>query len=131
MDLKAFDKSKLEEYAAQAKASWGQTDAYKEYETKSSGRSETEQNALNVRMMEIFRGFGKIKDHDPASDKAQALVKTLQDFISEHYYHCSNEILAGLGKMYGSGGEFTQNINEAACDGAAEFAARAIEAYCG
>jgi len=30
---------KIDEYAAQAKASWGKTDAYKEYEEKSKGRT--------------------------------------------------------------------------------------------
>ncbi len=131
MDFKAFDKSKLEAYAAQAKAAWGQTDAYKEYEKKSAGRSDLEQKTLNVQMMEIFCKFGKIKKADPASDEAQSLVKQLQDFITEHYYHCTDEILSSLGKAYGSGGEFTQNINEAAGAGTAEFAARAIEVYCG
>jgi DNA-binding transcriptional MerR regulator len=131
MNFKAFDKSKLEAYAAQAKAAWGQTDAYKEYEKKSEGRSDSDQRALNLQMMEIFYAFGKIKDQDPKSEEARALVKELQDFITEHYYRCTDEILSGLGKAYGSGGEFTQNINEAAGEGAAEFAAKAIEAYCG
>lgn len=131
MSFKAFDKSKLEEYAKQAKASWGHTDAYKEYEKKSEGRSDSDQKALTIRMMEIFCAFGEIKDQDPKSEEARALVKELQDFITEHYYRCTDEILSGLGKAYGSGGEFTQNINEAAGEGAAEFAAKAIEAYCG
>ena len=130
MDFQAFDKKKLKEYAAQAKASWGETDAYKEYEAKSAGRTENEQNSLNVRMMEIFCEFGRIKEEDPASDQAQELVKKLQGFITENYYRCTDEILAGLGKAYGCGGEFTANINEAAGDGAAEFAAKAIEVYC-
>ena len=131
MSFKAFDKSKLEEYAKQAKASWGHTDAYKEYEKKSEGRSDSDQRALTIRMMEIFCAFGEIKDQDPKSEEARALVKKLQDFITEHYYRCTDEILSGLGKAYGSGGAFTQNINEAAGEGAAEFAAKAIEAYCG
>lgn len=38
MSFEAFDTRKLDEYARQAKASWGQTDAYKEYEKKSVGR---------------------------------------------------------------------------------------------
>lgn len=34
MDFSAFDKSKLDEYAAQAKAAWGNSQAYKEYAEK-------------------------------------------------------------------------------------------------
>jgi len=32
--------------------------------------------------------------------------------------------------MYGAGGEFTENINAAGGEGAAEFAQKAIEIYC-
>ena len=130
MNFKAFDNSKLEAYAAQAKSVWGQTDAYREYEKKSAGRPDSENRALSGELMEIFCAFGKIKGQDPASQEAQALVKKLQSFITEHYYRCTDEILSGLGTMYGSGGEFTQNINEAAGEGAAEFAAAAIKAFC-
>ena len=118
------------DYAQQAKARWGDTDAYREYEQKSAGRTAAEQDALNERLMDIFREFGALKDSDPASPEARTLVKKLQNFITAHYYHCTDEILSGLGKMYGSGGAFTDNIDAAAGDGTAEFAAQAIAAYC-
>ena len=47
MSFEAFDTRKFDEYVRQAKASWGQTDAYKEYEKKSVGRSKEEQHVLN------------------------------------------------------------------------------------
>lgn len=130
MEFDAFDKSRLEEYAAQAKAAWGHTEAYREYEQKSRGRISVQQEALSGQMMEIFREFGKIRDQDPAGDAAQALVETLRGFITEHYYTCTPEILAGLGRAYGAGGAFTENIDAAAGSGTARFAARAIGAYC-
>ena len=39
------------------------------------------------------------KDEGPDSSEAQDLVKKLQNYITENYYHCTNEILAGLGQM--------------------------------
>ncbi len=43
MDFTAFDKTKLEEYAKRAREEYSGTDAYKEYEVKSAGRTaETE-----------------------------------------------------------------------------------------
>lgn len=119
------------DYAQQARARWGETDAYKEFEKKSAGRTAAEQDALNERLMDIFRDFGAIKDGDPASAEAQGLVQKLQSFLTERYYHCTDEILSGLGKMYGSGGDFTKNIDAAAGEGTATFAANAIAAYCG
>ena len=127
----AFDTKKIDEYAAQAKASWGDTPAYKEYEEKSKGRTKADMQKINVQIMDIFAEFGAIRDTDPASEQAQTLVKKLQDFITENMYTCTDEILSGLGKMYAGGGDFTTNINKYGGEGTAEFAAAAIEKYCG
>lgn len=130
LDFTAFDTKKIDEYTAQAKASWGSTPEYKEFEEKSKDRTSEEQQGLTNKMMNIFVEFGSIKGQLPESEEAQALVKKLQDFISEHFYTCSNKILGELGKMYGCSGDFTKNINQAGGDGTAEFAAAAIEFYC-
>lgn len=71
-----------------------------------------------------------MRDGDPASEEAQNLVKKLQEFITKHFYTCSNEILASLGKMYVDGGDFTANIDKAGGVGTAEFVDKAIEIYC-
>ena len=130
LDFKAFDTSRIDEYAAQAKASWGNTPEYREFEEKDRDRMPDERQEIFAQMMGLFVEFGALKDGAPDSPEALAQVKKLQDFISGQFYQCSDEVLAGLGKMYGAGGEFTANINEAAGEGAAEFASRAIEAYC-
>ena len=130
MSFEAFDTKKLDEYAAQAKASWGETAAYKEYEQKSGGRSKEDDRSLDGQMMGIFAEFGAVKDADPASDAAQGLVGKLQRFITENYYTCTKEILSGLGKAYAAGGEFTGNIDKAGGEGTAEFAAAAIDIWC-
>lgn len=130
MDFKAFDTKKIDEYAAQAKAYWGDTTAYKEFEEKSKTRTKDEEQSIGEKLMKLFIEFGTIKDQEPSSDQAQAQVRKLQNFISSNYYTCSDKILAELGKAYGSGGEFTKNINDAAGEGTAQFAAAAIEVYC-
>ncbi len=126
----AFDTKKIDEYAAQAKASWGTTPAYKEFEEKSKGRTKEEDKKIYQGMIDLFAQFGQIRDTDPASGEAQALVKKLQDHITEHMYTCTKEILSGLGKMYAAGGEFTQNIDSYGGEGTAVFASRAIEIFC-
>ena len=126
----AFDTRKIDEYAREAKASWGTTAAYKEFEEKSKGRTQEQNRDIGQGMMEIFAEFGQIKDTDPASEKAQKLVKKLQGYITEHFYTCTDEILSGLGKMYAGGGDFTTNIDSYGGEGTAEFAHRAIEVHC-
>ena len=81
-------------------------------------------------LMDIFVEFGKMMDQPAESDSVQQQVKKLQDYITAHYYTCTNEILSGLGKMYAGGGEFTENIDKAAGKGCGEFVAAAIEIYC-
>ena len=125
----AFDTRKMDEYAKQAKASWGTTPAYREYEEKSRGRTREDNQKIHQGMIEIFAQFGQIRDRDPASGEAQALVKRLQDYITEHMYTCTKEILGGLGRMYAGGGDFTKNIDSFGGESTAVFAARAIEVY--
>ena len=127
----AFDTRKIDEYARQAKESWGTTEAYKEYEQKSKGRTKEENARLASQMFDIFYEFGKIKDTDPAGPEAQELVKKLQAFISENMYTCTDEILSGLGKMYAGGGDFTTNIDSHGGEGTAQFACDAIQIHCG
>lgn len=131
MDFSAFDRSKLDEYAAQAKAAWGNSQAYKEYAEKAKNRTPEEDQILGEQCMLIFREFAKIKDTDPSSEAARALVIKLQSFFTEHFYQCTDQILSGLGRMYAGGGEFTKNIDEYAGEGTAIFVNEAIQAYCG
>ena len=128
MSFEAFDTRKIDEYAERAKASWGTTDAYKEYEKKSAGRTKETQQKLNVEMMDIFAEFGKIKDMAPYCEEAVALAKKLQDHITEHYYTCTDKILLGLGAMYAGGGDLTTNIDKVGGEGTAVFACEAIKA---
>ena len=131
MDFKAFDKSKLDEYAKQAKEQYGNTTEYKEYEKKAGKRTAEENKVMMDRFMLLFKEAGTIKDTDPASPEAQDLVKRIQGFITENMYTCSNEILSGLGKMYSCVGEYTKNIDACGGKGTGAFVDKAIQVYCG
>ena len=132
MSFEPFDTAKMDEYAAQAKASWGDTPQWAEYEQKRAGKTEEEDAAMGEQLMSLFLPFGRMaaQGASPSSGEAQAQVVAIQSFITENYYACTDEVLTGLGAMYGSGGDFTRSIDAAAGPSAAEFAAAAIEAYC-
>lgn len=130
LDFTAFDTRKIDEYAKQAKASWGNTSEYHEFEKKSKNRSKEDEKMISVKLMGIFAEFGEMKQLEPSDDRVQRQVKKLQDYITDHFYTCSNEILSSLGEMYAAGGSMTENINNASGDGTAEFVAQAIEIYC-
>jgi len=130
MDFSAFDRTKLDQYAAEAKAKWGKTDAYKEYEQKTAGQTAEQMRSSGDALIDIFAQFGAIRHTAPESEQAQALVAKLQSFITEHYYTCTKQILRGLGQMYIAGDSMTENIDRAGGEGTAQFANAAIEVYC-
>ena len=130
MDFSAYDQRKIEEYSTRAREKWGGTDAYREYEQKTAGKSRDEVKSTADGLMDIFRELGEIRTDSPASAEAQALVKKLRDYITAHYYTCTNQILQGLGQMYAAGGEMTENIDRAGGEGTAVFAMEAIRIYC-
>lgn len=130
MDFTAFDTSKLDEYAARAKAEWGHTKEYQEMQEKEAGRSKADTEQLMQQFMRLFTEFGGMRGQAPDSDAVQQQVRRLQAFITAHFYTCTDQILAGLGKMYAAGGEFTENIDRAGGEGTAVFTAAAIAEYC-
>ena len=81
--------------------------------------------------MAIFAEFAVCKQSgaDADSTEAQTLVAKLQTHITANYYTCTDEILAGLGKMYVADERFKKNIDKYG-EGTAVFASAAIEVYC-
>ena len=130
MDFKAYDTKKLDAYAAEAKQRWGRTDAWKESQEKAKGKTREDQAAEADGLMDIFRRLGQLREGDPASPEAQALIAELRQYICDHYYNCTNQILFGLGQMYAAGDEMNENIDRAGGEGTGDFARRAIEVYC-
>lgn len=132
MGFEAFDKSKQEQYATQAKALWGGTPQWAEYEAKMKGEKRGSEAFMGEQLMLLFVPFGRMASDgsDPSCQDAQEQVSTIRAFITENFYTCTKEVLRSLGEAYGAGGDFTRNINEVAGPGAAEYAAEAIAAYC-
>ena len=110
---------------------WGYTAEYSEYKQKAKNCIKEKWAEANDGMMAIFAEFAASKQNgtEADSDEAQALVAKLQAHITANYYTCTDEILAGLGKMYVADERFKKNIDKYG-DGTAEFAADAIEVYC-
>lgn len=121
----------FEKYEAEAKEKWGKTEAYQEYAKKSKDDSREKQNDLVAGMDKIMADFALCRKSGNAPDasEAQALVKALQSHITENFYQCTNEILAGLGQMYVADERFQSNIDKHG-DGTAAFIREAIGIYC-
>ncbi len=129
--MPAFDNSEFERIKLETKAKWGRTDAYKQFEEKVKDYSEKEWNDSADGINRIMEAFAIcMKNGDTAeSTEAQSLVESLQNYISEHYYNCTTQILEGLGQIYVSDDRFKQNIDMYGA-GTAEYINNAITAYC-
>ena len=120
----------MDKYRKEARESWGSTDAYREHEEKTKHYTKEKWAEANDGIMAIFTEFAACKKNGVSADstEAQALVAKLQAYITANYYTCTDEILAGLGKMYVADERFKKNIDKYG-DGTAEFASEGIRIY--
>ena len=125
--MKTIEKS----YSKESFERWGNTSAYREHEQKTKNYTKEKWAEANDGLMTIFAEFAACKANgvSAASVEAQALVIKLQAHITANYYTCTDEILAGLGKMYVADERFKKNIDKYG-EGTADFASEAIEVYC-
>ena len=121
----------MKNYQTESRSRWGNTDTYREHEQKTKNYTKEKWTEANDGLMAIFAEFAALKNSGASADsaEAQALVAKLQAHITENYYTCTDEILAGLGKMYVADERFKKNIDKYG-EGTAEFVAEAIAVYC-
>ena len=126
MSFEAFDTKQMEQYAEEAKRRWQHTDAYREFERRPQEPAGDVQSGL----MECFARMGMKRALPVEHPEVQAQVRALQQYITDHFYTCTDEILQSLGEMYTADERFAENIDRAGGTGTAAFAARAIAYYC-
>lgn len=113
-------------YAEEVKQRWGNTDAYKESESRNTDFSKSA--AL---LDAVFEEFAELNRSSilPDDEAAKVQVERLQQCITDNFYTCTNEILAGLGQMYVADKRFKTNIDKHS-EGTAEFVSACIKSYC-
>ena len=120
----------MKNYETEARERWNNTDAYCEHEQKTKNYTKEKWAEANDGLMTIFAEFAALKNSGATADssEAKAFVAKLQAHITENYYTCTDEILAGLGKLYVADERFKKNIDKYG-DGTAEFVSEGIRIY--
>ena len=120
----------MKNYENESRERWGNTDAYREHEQKTENYTKEKWAEANDGLMAIFAEFAARKNSGASvdSNEVQALVAKLQAHITANYYTCTDEILAGLGKMYACDEPFKKNIDKYG-EGTAEFVSKAIDFF--
>ncbi len=129
MNFDAFDKTEVDQYAAEVKERWGNTKAYKQWEERAGKKTPDEFRESNAGLMALFAEIGARKELLPEEESVQQKIEELQKFITDNYYTCTDEILSGLGQMYVNDDRMKRNIDKAGGEGTAEFASKAISIY--
>ena len=114
------------EYAEEVRQRWGSTDAYKESQQRNTDFSQAA-SLLDA----VFEEFAELDRSgiSPDNEAAKIQVEKLQRCITDNFYTCTNEILAGLGQMYAADVRFKTNIDKHGV-GTAEFVSQCINSYC-
>ena len=104
----------MNNYENEARERYGETAACRDYEQRTKNYTKEKWAEANDGLMAIFAEFAACKDSGATADsgEAQALVAKLQTHITENYYTCTDEIFAGLGKMYVADERFKKNIDK-------------------
>ena len=113
-------------YAEEVRQRWGSTDAYKESQQRNTDFSQAA-SLLDA----VFEEFAELDRSgiSPDNEAAKIQVEKLQRCITENFYTCTNEILAGLGQMYVADVRFKNNIDKHG-EGTAEYVSQCIKSYC-
>ena len=122
---------KNKNFKNEARKCWGSNDAYREHEEKTKSYTKEKWAEINEGLMAIFAEFAVCKESGASaySAEVQTLVAKLQVHITANYYTCTDEILAGLGKMYVADERFKKNIDKYG-EGTAKFVSEAIAVFC-
>ena len=114
------------QYAEEVRQRWGSTDAYKE-----SQLHNTDFSKAAALLDAVFEKFAELNRSgiSPSDEPAKVQVEKLQRCITDNFYTCSNEILAGLGQMYVADDRFKTNIDKHG-EGTAEYVSQCIKSYC-
>lgn len=133
MSFEEFDMTEIEEakekYAKEVKDKWGTTDAYAQSQKKTAGYSKDDWKKVTEQMDELLKKFAQHLGESPQCEEVQLLVGQWQQHITDTYYDCTKEVLAGLGQMYVADERFTKNMDRFGA-GTAKLMSDAIAVYC-
>lgn len=110
-----FDQSniteKREEYAKEAMERWGNTDAYRESQKRTAHYTKEDWAAVQEEMDAVFKGFAALVGKDPVGAEVRAQVLKWRSLMSQRFYHCTDEMLIGIGEMYLADERFQKTLD--------------------
>ena len=132
-NFKAFDyeevKKHQEKYKEETEKRYGNSNAYKESQEKTSKYSKNDWERIMGEASIIYEELAKLMDKEPSDEKVQVLIEKWRNHITTNFYNCTIEIFRGLALMYVADERFTKNIDKYK-EGLAQFMSDAKNIYC-
>lgn len=132
-NFKAFDyeeiKNHQEEYKDETEKRYGNSEAYKKSQEKTSNYSKNDWENIMGEASSIYEELAKLMDKSPKDERVQELVEKWRNHINNNFYDCKIEIFRGLALMYVADERFTKNIDRYG-EGLAQFLGEAMNIYC-
>lgn len=116
-------------HAHEAKAKWGQTEAYAESARRTAGYGPAEWQALKVEQEAIYRDLfaAKTAGHAASHPDVQAIVERHRQSIDRWFYPCDRAMQTLLAATYEADARFAANIDRFG-EGLTSFLVAAIRA---
>lgn len=131
--FKVFDMAEIEKhkakYAEEVRQKYGNTDAYRESEKKTSKYSKDDWTRITADSDRIHNKLAAMMEKGPEDQRVQAAIGEWRQHITDNFYNCTPEIFRGLGDLYAADERFTANIDKFK-PGLAAFMREAMHIYC-
>ena len=98
-----------DKYKKEVEERWGHTDAYKEQQEKTKNYTKADYDRIQQEQNEMFK---RIADTDIETSEMKNLINEWQQYITDHFYTCNDDIMLGLADMYVEDHRFEKNLNK-------------------
>lgn len=127
--LEVFGQDDPARYATEAEERWGETDAYKQSQRRTSRYGKQDWLRIKEEMADIERRMAAAMASGTAPDSADAmdLAEEHRAHIARWFYDCDHPMHRGLGEMYVADVRFAKHYDDVA-PGLAAYVSAAVAA---
>jgi DNA-binding transcriptional MerR regulator len=130
MDQKQmFDGFDQAQYEDEVRERWGQTEAYKQSQARTSQYTQADWDRIKAEAQAISLGLAERMDRPVTDPEVQALIGRHFAQINEAYYDCPIAMYRNLAEMWVNDPRFAKNIDKVK-PGLAAFQSKAALAFC-
>jgi hypothetical protein len=127
--FEGFDEKQMAEWQDEAKARWGNTEAWKQSQERMKHYTKADYQALKEEQQALWQRYADVMDRGADSPEALAAADAQFKMFNGKFYDLSYEMYRNLASMYVDDPRFAKTYNDIK-PGLAVFVRDAIHGYC-